>query len=257
MKRTIETRVFHLSDLEVRADGDAAPEFSGYAAVFNQETELWPGFREQVAPGAFTKTLQERDDVVLLFNHDSDTVLASTKGRSLTLSEDSVGLKVNATLDPTDTDTQRVVPKMKRGDIDQMSFGFQTIADEFRHDEDGTVLRTLKEVKLWDVSVVTWPAYPGTEADVRALAVRDIDSQIADVAGVDVEAWTRALAELKSGAVLEGEQAELVRGGLRALNELVEHSAPPTSEDPDAVAAEHAARARQLSLLQMRSRIAA
>lgn len=254
MKRSIETRVFHLSDLEVRAEGDAAPEFSGYAAIFNEETELWPGFREKVAPGAFSKTLRERDDVVLLFNHDSDTVLASTKARSLDLAEDEIGLRVRATLDPADVDTQRVVPKMKRGDIDQMSFGFQTISDEFLNNEDGTTLRTLKEVKLWDVSVVTWPAYPGTEADVRALKIRQIDSELADVAGLDTEAWTTALANLKDGTPLNDEHRVLVQAGLDALAELL---ISPPDDSEAALLADQDRRRRRMALLRLRTHIAA
>ncbi len=152
---------------EVReSEGDI--QVAGYAAVFNQEADIGGYFRERIAPGAFTDAIG-RDDVAFLFNHDEDTVMARTRSGTLTLSEDDHGLKIAARLEPGDPDAQRVLHKMRRGDIDKMSFAFFPEVEEW--DTSGDVaVRTLKTVRLHDVSAVTWPAYDGTEIALRSLA---------------------------------------------------------------------------------------
>lgn len=161
----METRVFALDNVEFRADGDKL-RFRGHAAVFDQLSEDLHGFREKVARGAFTKTLKEAD-VRFLVNHNPDLVLARSKNQTLSLSEDETGLLTEAEMAPVSY-ARDVSKLLERGDVDQMSFGFQTLKDEW--DESGeTPVRTLKEVRLWDVSVVTFPAYPQTDAEVRTV----------------------------------------------------------------------------------------
>lgn len=139
---------------------------SGYAAVFNQETNIAGMFREVIAPGAFKNALT-RDDVVFLINHDG-LPLARTRSGTLALSEDGRGLKMETMLIATDPDVERIVPKMQRGDLDKMSFAFRAIKQEW--DDSGDIpLRTIIEAELFDVSIVTDPAYQGTEIGLRSL----------------------------------------------------------------------------------------
>lgn len=154
-------------DLELRAiDGDAEkPMIVGYAAVFNQLSDDLGGFREQIAPGAFTKALG--NDIRALFNHDANIILGRTRSKTLRLSEDQKGLRIE--IDPPNTATARsVVEALRRGDISQMSFGFRTIKDKWDN-VAGKVVRTLIDLDLFDVSPVTFPAYPQTEVALRSL----------------------------------------------------------------------------------------
>ncbi len=172
----MERRVYDFGDLEVREDGGALI-FRGHAAVFNTLSLPIFGFRERIDPKAFNKTVREAD-VRFLAQHDPATVMARTKAGTLKLSVDKVGLRTEARLNPSDPDVQRLAVKMRDGNIDQMSFGFEVVRDEFAeeevHDEfdDGpTLVRTLKEVRLWDVSPVTFPAYPATDGQLAGIEV--------------------------------------------------------------------------------------
>jgi len=163
----VERRFIGAPEIEVRAvEGDEPPVIAGYAAVFEQLSEDLGGFREKIAPGAFAKSLG--GDVRALFNHDSNLILGRSKSGTLKLAEDSRGLRVEFT--PPNTATARhVIEAIRRGDVDQMSFGFNTLADTWSEDRDGKIVRTLNEVRLFDVSVVTFPAYPQTDAAVRSM----------------------------------------------------------------------------------------
>lgn len=153
-------------ELRFAEDDDAAPVIAGYAAVFNSLSEDLGGFREQIAPGAFSKAIG--GDVRALFNHDPSMVLGRTRAKTLQLSEDQRGLRVEFT--PPETEMGRqVVASLRRGDVDQMSFGFRTLADKWERNADGQEVRTLLEVDLFDVSVVTFPAYQETDVAVRSL----------------------------------------------------------------------------------------
>jgi HK97 family phage prohead protease len=148
---------------EMRADG-AAPRVAGYAAVFNEIADIGGMFRERIAPGAFRNAIG-RDDVVFLVNHDG-LPLARTRSGTLKLTEDDRGLLVESDLDGEDPDVRAILPKMRRGDLDKMSFAFRATVEEW--DESGDMpLRTIKEVRLYDVSIVTEPAYSGTEIGLR------------------------------------------------------------------------------------------
>jgi HK97 family phage prohead protease len=150
---------------KIEADGDTV-KVTGYAAVFNQQADIAGMFREQIAPGAFAKAVK-RDDVVFLINHEG-LPLARTRSGTLKLSEDEHGLKIETELDLTDPDVNSIVPKMKRGDLDKMSFGFIPVKQEW--DDSGDIpLRTIVEASLFDVSIVTNPAYEGTEIGLRCL----------------------------------------------------------------------------------------
>lgn len=166
-KSEIEARGRHVRlPMEVREE-DGEVRVEGYAAVFDQEADIAGLFRERIAPGAFSDAIG-RDDVVFLWNHDADTVMARTRSGTLHLEENDRGLKMRASLDMTDPDVQRIYPKMKRGDVDKMSFAFFAEKQEW-DDTDDVPLRTITQARLMDVSAVTWPAYDGTEIGLRSL----------------------------------------------------------------------------------------
>lgn len=150
---------------EVKHDGESI-KVSGYAAVFNQETDIGGHFRERIAKGAFRDAIG-RDDVVFVINHEG-LPLARTRSGTLTLREDDHGLFIESELDSSDPDVQKIIPKMKRGDLDKMSFAFLPSKQEW--DESGDIpLRTITEAQLFDVSIVTTPAYEGTDIGLRSL----------------------------------------------------------------------------------------
>lgn len=150
---------------EYRAE-DGKIKVSGYAAVFNDETNIGGMFREVIAPGAFADAIG-RDDVRFLINHDG-LPLARTSSGTLTLREDERGLFIETELDATDPDVARIVPKMKRGDLNEMSFAFYATVQEW--DESGDIpLRRIQKAELSDVAIVTYPAYNSTEIGLRSL----------------------------------------------------------------------------------------
>jgi uncharacterized protein len=161
---------------EWRDAGGGHYDLTGHAAVFNQPSHDLGGFREIIEPGFFRAALRKTPDVRLLVNHDPTLVLARTASGTLRLREDDVGLQVGADVAPTTYATD-LRTAMQRGDVDQMSFAFSLAdgGDDWAIAEDGTVVRTLRAEgadELFDVSVVTYPAYEDSEASIRALATR-------------------------------------------------------------------------------------
>ena len=150
---------------EVRMDAEGI-KVSGYAAVFGQEADIGGMFREVIEPGAFKDAIG-RDDVVFVINHDG-LPLARTRSGTLTLTEDEKGLFMETDLDADDPDVRAIVPKMKRGDLDKMSFAFMPTVQEWDDTQDPP-LRTIRKVELFDVSIVTTPAYSGTDIGLRSL----------------------------------------------------------------------------------------
>lgn len=149
---------------------DQTGQIEGYAAVFGVWSEDMGWFRERIRQGAFKKTIREAD-VRALFNHDPNYVLGRNKASTLDLAEDNHGLQFRVT--PPETQWAKDLQEsVKRGDINQASFGFQTIKDEWTHASNDSKIneRELVEVKLFDVSVVTFPAYPQTSVSARSLA---------------------------------------------------------------------------------------
>ena len=162
---TIERRLYDTTlRVETRASG--RPTLIGHAAVFNSMSLDLGGFRELVAPGAFAATIVE-DDVRALFNHKPDFVLGRNRAGTLRLSEDTRGLAFE--IDLPDTQVARdLATSVERGDISGNSFGFQAIEDRWEHGQGGEI-RTLVRVRLFDVSPVTFPAYPATDLAKRSL----------------------------------------------------------------------------------------
>jgi uncharacterized protein len=231
-KSKLETRQI-TADLEVRETGNGML-LEGYAARFNEMSEPLP-FREKIAPGAFRGSLRSRNDVKLLWNHDSSMVLGSTRSGTLKLSEDDKGLRVEAQLPDTQAgrDARTLI---QRGDVTGFSFGFTVPSGGDSWNDDGSE-RTLHAVRLFEVSTgVAFPAYPTTDgtATVRGLTA------VAERAEVDAD----ALAD----AVLKIENGEEISAGDRELIETVLQELAPVEEDP--AASEDEEKARQLLQLK-------
>lgn len=164
-----EIRAFQVGDFRVtRAEGK--PVIEGHAAVFGKKEEIF-GFTEEVAPGAFRQSLLE-DDIRALFNHNDDFVLGRNRSGTLDLKEDDTGLFMR--IFPPDTQTARdLLVSIERGDISGASIGFE-VKDEEWSTRDGMPHRVLKRAKLWDVSPVTFPAFPTTDVSI---AMRSLERQ--------------------------------------------------------------------------------
>lgn len=158
------------ADLQTRAEDGGEKVIEGYFAVFNSETELWPGAYEEIDPTAFDNTLS--NDVRALINHDTAFVLGRNKAGTLDLKVDSRGLWGSIKINPNDTDAVNLYERVKRGDVDQCSFGFNILNEETDFRDDGTVKWRLKEIDLHEVSVVTFPAYEATGVQARMQEVQ-------------------------------------------------------------------------------------
>jgi hypothetical protein len=159
----MERRCLPTAELRIAED---SPKITGYAAVFDTWADIGGWFRESIKPGAFAKTIKE-NDVRALLNHDPNFVLGRNKAGTLKLREDSKGLAVE--IDPVDSLwANDLLKSMRRGDVNQMSFQFNANKEDVDYEKDE---RTLIDVTLYDVSIVTFPAYPTTSAQVRAAFV--------------------------------------------------------------------------------------
>lgn len=174
-----EVRSFKLSaqPIEVRTNADGSRSIAGIAAPFNTKSVDLGGFKEIIAPGAFKRTLVENPDVLALRDHKQEILLGRTKSGTLTLKEDSAaGLRFVCKL-PNTTQAADLIESLSRGDIDSCSFGFQTIKDDWVSDSEGNVIRTLLDVDLLEISVVSFPAY-NTSAFLRSAALRSAPAAI-------------------------------------------------------------------------------
>lgn len=154
-----------VSKLETRAEQEGEMLIEGYFAVFNKETELWKGAFEEISPGAFDGTMG--NDIRGLINHDTSLVLGRNKSGTLQLKIDSHGLWGSIRINPNDSDAVNLYERVKRGDVDQCSFGFNILKEETDFRDDGTVKWTIKEIDLHEVSVCTFPAYEDTGVQAR------------------------------------------------------------------------------------------
>lgn len=166
MATKTEERRIAVAELRV-VSADSGQKIAGHAAKFDLLSEDLGGFRERIAPGAFAKSIQSAD-VRALWNHDANIVLGRNKSGTLRLSEDSAGLAFEVDMPDTQLVRDMVLAPIARGDVNQCSFGFYTVADKWAK-IDGEWVRTLLECELFDVSPVTYPAYPQTDVAVRSL----------------------------------------------------------------------------------------
>lgn len=157
--RTVST------DFQTREEGEDL-KIEGYFALFDSVYEMAPGLSESIAPGAFTKTLS--GDIRALTNHDTTLVLGRTKAHTLELREDSRGLWGSISINRKDADAMNLYERVKRGDVDQCSFGFCIRSEDTDIREDGSIHWTLREVDLYEVSCCTFPAYEETSISARS-----------------------------------------------------------------------------------------
>lgn len=250
-----ELRIVPFQTAEIRERPGGGFGFTGYAAVFNSLSEDLGGFRELVSPVAFKKTLKDRADVRALFNHDRNFVLGRTKSGTLRMSTDDHGLHVDVDL-PDTSYARDLHVLMERGDVNQMSFAFNTIKDSW--DSGSTPpTRTLNEVRLHDVSIVTVPAYPETSAEARSMA-ETIIAEAVGIPGLDVN--FRALSEyietLRGGTAPSRKNLDLASAATEALTQILSAAEPdsPTTQEANSAPApaEEAATRKPLSLARAR-----
>lgn len=183
----LERRFMPAKELRVQRADNGPTVLEGYAALYLTRSEDFGNWREQLAPGAFTATLQTSPDVRCLLNHDPNFVMGRTRSGTLRLSEDSTGLHFECDLPDTQV-ARDLATSIERGDIDQCSFGMYVDDDDWQENPDGTYLRTVKAASLFDVSAVTYPAYTATTVSVRSLFPDGIPSRI-----------TRAMSSIECG----------------------------------------------------------
>lgn len=199
----MERRFFQTELRAGEQAGDQAAQLSGYAAVFDQLSVMLYGmFREKIERGAFASSIGG-DDIRALWNHDTNLPLGRTRAGTLRLAEDSHGLRVE--IDPPATSWGAdAVESIRRGDVDQMSFAFDVLDGTWDQDESGVLIRTLRKVKLYEVSPVTFPAYTGTSVSARGGAehgawgdMPEIPAQFGRAAGGNAAEHGRALVAMR------------------------------------------------------------
>ena len=192
--RSVQHRSFTVADLEMREASNGAIRFEGVASVVGTAytvRDMMGEFSETMNKGAFHRTLRQKDDVRMLKNHNSDFVFARTKSGTLELADDP-HLRASApNLDPSNPQVQTLRSELGRGDVDQMSIGFRVKDDVWN---DDYTERTIKEIELIEVSVVTFPASPTTSAGLRSLD--DLMLMLTDFDNIDEGQIRRAIAML-------------------------------------------------------------
>lgn len=163
-KRIGERRIRTIgTEFKTREDGES-PAIEGYFAVFNSNYDIGDGMSESIAPEAFSSSLD--NDVRALTNHDTTLVLGRTKAGTLELRQDDHGLWGRVDINPNDADAMNTYERVKRGDVDQCSFGFDIRSEETEFLDDGSVHWTIKDIELYEVSICTFPAYTETSVSV-------------------------------------------------------------------------------------------
>ena len=187
------------TDFQTREEGGEL-SIEGYFAVFGSNYEIAPGMSESIAPGAFSKTLGR--DVRALVNHDTTLVLGRNTAHTLELREDEHGLWGKIDINPNDGDAMNLYARVKRGDVDQCSFGFDIVDEETEFRDDGSVHWTIKEVVLYEVSCCTFPAYTETNIAARAKERDEVQRR-------ELEAWrAKQKARLAHAESTDAEEAD-------------------------------------------------
>jgi len=234
----------NVDDVEYRFTDEEGNTLTGYAARFNVWSEDLGFFREKIQAGAFKKSIEE-NDIRALFNHDPNLILGRTKNKTLELWEDDKGLGFNLNL-PDTTYATDLKESIKRKDITQNSFGFQTLQDEWSADGKK---RTLIEAKLFDISPVTFPAYKQTSVKLRFLD-----------AGIDFiklkRAFYRSLIEKETS-----KDKEIIQEAIEVFNRYLKESEPVVDHseadpEPAIVSLDPATRVKMI-VAQIKSRIGA
>lgn len=197
------------AEFRVQDDGENPKKIAGHAAVFEKLSNPMYGFKEKVRAGAFAETIK-KDDIRALFNHDANYVLGRTKANTLSLAEDQRGLAFE--VEPPDTQWARdLMVSINRKDISTASFGFRTNVDEWDHSDPKLSIRTLIDVQLFDVSPVTFAAYPQTDVKLRS----DLQQ-----AGIDVDYLTAIMFRSSNKMPITTGDLEFVAKTIKALEEI-------------------------------------
>ena len=165
MERETMRQIRSIESKFTTRDDDGALHIEGYFAVFNSVYQIWDDMSESVAPGAFADTLG--GDVRALIDHETRLVLGRNTAGTLQLREDSHGLWGDILINPNDQDAMNLYARVQRGDVNQCSFGFDILEQETEFRDDGSVHWTIRKVKLYEVSVCTFPAYAETSVQAR------------------------------------------------------------------------------------------
>jgi len=229
----LETRTIE-ETFEVREDSDGM-HLEGYAALFDSRSENLGGFTELIKPGAFRSSLRSRNDIKLLWNHDTGAVLGSTRSGTLTLTEDERGLRVSATL-PNTSHGRDARELISRQDVTGFSFGFSMPARGGDEWNDNGTERVLKSVRLHEVSLTAFPAYRQTEGTAT---VRGLD-KVAQRAEIDADALADALLKIENGEDISMDDRQILE---KVISELA-----PVEEAPEIDEAEE--KAKQLLALK-------
>ena len=167
-KQQKEIRKFIVTDLETRTLEDTEEKvISGYINKFNTRSQ-YMGFYEEVAKGAFDKTLADGHNIYAMYNHNSDMILGSTRSGSLKLNVDNIGLHFELRINPNISYASDIAELVKSGDLEGCSFGFWVTDDEWTYTEDKIDLRIIKELELIEVTITPFPAYLDSEASCRS-----------------------------------------------------------------------------------------
>lgn len=189
-REKMQKRTLNLESKFQTRDEDDSLKIEGYFSVFNSIYELWEGATEEIERGAFNETLD--GDIRALVDHDTRLVLGRTTAGTLELREDEHGLFGSISINPKDVDAMNLYERVKRGDVSQCSFGFEILKEETETSDDGSQIHwRIQKVKLYEVSVCTFPAYAETEVSARKQQAEEIEKR-------KLEAWkSEELAKLK------------------------------------------------------------
>lgn len=176
MEKRRKYQVRNFRSLDLNANDEAAEKIiSGYFIVFNSETELYEGCFEEIAPESFDNV--DLSDVRALIDHETSKVLGRTKPGTLTLSVDAKGVYGEIKVNGNDTEAMNLYSRVQRGDVDQCSFGFNILDEAMETRDDGSYKFTIKAIELFEVSVVTFPAYADTAVEARSKQIQNMEKR--------------------------------------------------------------------------------
>lgn len=176
MEKRKNYQVRNFRSLDLNANDEAAEKIiSGYFIVFNSETELYEGCFEEIAPESFDNV--DLSDVRALIDHEASKVLGRTKSGTLTLSVDAKGVYGEIKVNENDTEAMNLYSRVQRGDVDQCSFGFSILDEAMETRDDGSYKFTIKAIELFEVSVVTFPAYADTAVEARSKQIENMEKR--------------------------------------------------------------------------------
>ena len=175
--RNLKNQVRSIGKLQTRADNNETDEMKieGYFVVFNSETKLFENYYEEISDKAFKDI--DLSDIRALADHDTAKVLGRTKSQTLSLSVDEKGLFGEITINKNDSEAVNLYERVKRGDIDQCSFGFNILDETMDTRADGSTKWTITEIELFEVSVVTFPAYADTAVEARSEQMKQLEKR--------------------------------------------------------------------------------